>query len=99
MEIIRGILGAVGLRSDTQEIVDPDEWLTETARELKMNKLSQADKLECCVNILPKNMDKHFKSKIHLKVASDSVRGYAGFGRGSGGNRERSGRKSRSFDR
>ena len=94
MEMIRGILVAVGLCSDTQEIVDPDEWLTETARELKRSQKSVQHhrQFKCCVNILPKNMDKHLKSKTHLKFASD-------FGRGYGGNRERAGRKSRSFDR
>jgi hypothetical protein len=94
MEMIRGILVAVGLCSDTQEIVDPDEWLTETARELKRSQKSVQHhrQFKCCVNILPKNMDKHLQSKTHLKFASD-------FGPGSGGNRERAGRKSRSFDR
>ncbi len=71
---------AVGLRSDAQVITESpvdsdDEWLTETARELKRSQKSVQHhrQFKCCVNILPKNMDKHLKSKIHLKVASDSV--------------------------
>ena len=95
---------AVGLHSDAQVIrespVDSDdEWLTETALEhkhdLEVSKTYESvhRRFKCCVNILQKNMEKHVKSKMHLKCAS-------GAGRGFGGRREGAGRKPAvTFDR
>ncbi len=108
METIRDLLVAVGLLPDAQVITESPLESNDETRELKRElKVShQADEsvpesvkhqwqLKCCVNILPQNMDKHLKSKKHLKFASDS-------GPGSGGRREGAGRKPKetvTFDR
>ena len=95
METIRDLLVSVGLLPDAQVITEsPLESNDEVSRQADESVQDQWQR-KCCVNILPQNMDKHLKSKKHLKFASES-------GPGSGGRREGAGRKPKeifSFDR
>jgi hypothetical protein len=99
METIRDLLVSVGLLPDAQDITESplesnDETRLKVSRQADESVQDQWQR-KCCVNILPQNMEKHLKSKKHLKFASDS-------GPGSGGRREGAGRKPKetvSFDR
>ena len=100
METIRDLLVSVGLLPDAQVITESPSESNDETRELKVSRQAAESvqdqwQRKCCVNILPQNMDKHLKSKKHLKFASAPDQG-------NGGRREGAGRKPKetvSFDR